>query len=192
MRNQSNTSWSDSYIADIATFPWAARHEWHGIALEDFPAPQFGLGDEAVRRLERLADLLDLPVAVLRAVVDRRPDGRGAEVGGLLEDVLRESDQKVPVLGSIPVLGNLFRARKTEKVKTNLMIFIRPTILRDAAQTAIETNQKYNMIRDAQLRNQGTDIQLMPGTERTVLPPLEEVDKRFDGSTNDDAEEGGR
>ena len=113
-------------------------------------------------------------------------------LGGLLEDVLRESDQKVPVLGSIPVLGNLFRARKTEKVKTNLMIFIRPTILRDAATTAIETNQKYNMIRDAQLRNQGTDIQLMPGTERTVLPPLEEVDKRFDGSTNDDAEEGGR
>mgnify|MGYP000408634146 CR=1 FL=1 len=97
----------------------------------------------------------------------------------------------LPIL-VVLVLGALFRARTTEKVKTNLMIFIRPTILRDSATTAIETNQKYNMIRDAQLRNQGTDIQLMPGTERTVLPPLEEVDKRFDGSTNDDAEEGGR
>jgi hypothetical protein len=48
------------------------------------------------------------------------------------------------------------------------------------------------MIRDAQLRNQGTDIQLMPGAERTVLPPLEEVDERFDGGTSGDAEEGGR
>jgi general secretion pathway protein D len=104
-------------------------------------------------------------------------DGEILVLGGLLEDVLRESDQKVPVLGSIPLVGNLFRARKTEKVKTNLMIFIRPTILRDAATTAIETNQKYNMIRDLQLGQQGTDIQLMPGVERTILPPYEEVDK---------------
>jgi general secretion pathway protein D len=104
-------------------------------------------------------------------------DGEILVLGGLLEDVLRESDQKVPVLGSIPLVGNLFRARKTEKVKTNLMIFIRPTILRDAATTAIETNQKYNMIRDLQLGQQGTDIQLMPGVERTILPPYEDADK---------------
>jgi general secretion pathway protein D len=102
-------------------------------------------------------------------------DGQILVLGGLLEDVLRESDQKVPVLGSIPLLGNLFRARTTEKVKTNLMIFIRPTILRDAATTALETNQKYNAIRQLQQRNQGTDIQLMPGEQRTVLPPLDEV-----------------
>jgi len=102
-------------------------------------------------------------------------DGEILVLGGLLEDVLRESDQKVPVLGSIPLVGNLFRARKTEKVKTNLMIFIRPTILRDAATTAIETNQKYNMMRDLQIGQQGTNIQLMPGVERTVLPPLEEL-----------------
>ncbi len=95
-------------------------------------------------------------------------------LGGLLEDVLRESEQKVPVLGSIPLLGNLFRSRKTEKVKTNLMIFIRPTILRDSAQTAFETNQKYNMIREVQRGQQGNDVQLMPGAQRPMLPPLEE------------------
>ena len=109
-------------------------------------------------------------------------DGQILVLGGLLEDVLRESDQKVPVLGSIPVIGNLFRARKTEKVKTNLMIFIRPTILRDAATTTLETNQKYIMIRDAQLRNQGTDIQLMPGEQRTVLPPIEEIERGDESS----------
>lgn len=101
-------------------------------------------------------------------------DGEILVLGGLLEDVLRESDQRVPVLGRIPLLGNLFRSRKTEKLKTNLMIFIRPTILRDSSQTAFETNQKYNLIRSIQQGQQGTDIQLMPRQERPMLPPLEE------------------
>ena len=78
-------------------------------------------------------------------------DGSIVVLGGLIDDVLRESDQRVPVLGSIPILGNLFRSRKTELVKTNLMVFIRPKILRDAEQTFVETNQKYNYIRDMQL-----------------------------------------
>jgi general secretion pathway protein D len=79
-------------------------------------------------------------------------DGEILVLGGLLEDVLRESNQSVPILGNIPLLGNLFRSRKTEKVKTNLMIFIRPTILRDTATIAIETNE-----------------------DRFTLPPIEEV-----------------
>ena len=99
-------------------------------------------------------------------------DGEILVLGGLLEDVLRESDQRVPVLGSIPVLGNLFRSKKTEKVKTNLMIFIRSEILRDASQTAVETNAKYNFIREIQKGNQGNDISLMPGQSRPILPPL--------------------
>ena len=105
-------------------------------------------------------------------------DGEILVLGGLLEDVLRESDQRVPVLGRIPVLGALFRARKTEKVKTNLMIFIRPKILRDSATTAIETNQKYNMIRDVMRANEDRGIQLMPGVDRTTLPPIEELRKK--------------
>lgn len=100
-------------------------------------------------------------------------DGEILVLGGLLEDVLRESEQRVPVLGSIPLLGALFRAQKTEKIKTNLMIFIRPTILRDPAQTMFETNQKYNMIRDVQRGREGDDIQLMPGRQRPMLPELE-------------------
>jgi general secretion pathway protein D len=96
-------------------------------------------------------------------------------LGGLIEDVIRESDQRVPVLGSIPVLGALFRARRTEKVKTNLMIFIRPTILRDSVTTAIETNQKYNLIRDVMRSDESPEVQLMPGVEKTMLPPIEEL-----------------
>ncbi|MCH8866969.1 MAG: type II secretion system secretin GspD [Proteobacteria bacterium] len=94
-------------------------------------------------------------------------------LGGLMEDVLRESEQRVPILGSLPVIGNLFRSRKTDKIKTNLLIFIRPTILRDSAQTILETNAKYNYIRGIQQGNRGTSVQLMPGQQRPILPPLD-------------------
>jgi general secretion pathway protein D len=101
-------------------------------------------------------------------------DGEILVLGGLLEDVLRESEQRVPVLGAIPILGNLFKSRKTDKVKTNLLVFIRPTILRDAEQAAIETNAKYNQIRQIMQHQRGRDISLMRDAERSVLPPLEE------------------
>jgi len=105
-------------------------------------------------------------------------DGEILVLGGLLEDTLRESEQSVPFLGRIPVLGNLFRSRKTDKVKTNLLIFIRPKILRDSSQTATETNAKYNYIRDVLEGSRGTGVQLMPGEERTTLPSLEEREQQ--------------
>lgn len=103
-------------------------------------------------------------------------DGNIIVLGGLIEDTLRETDQRVPVLGSIPILGNLFRSRDTEKVKTNLLVFIRPQILRDAASAAIQTHEKYNYIRDIQLGDQGDGIPLMPFSDRPVLPELEAIE----------------
>jgi general secretion pathway protein D len=104
-------------------------------------------------------------------------DGQILVLGGLLEDVLRESEQKVPVLGSIPGLGALFRSRKTDLVKTNLLIFIRPTILRDSSQTTLETNKKYNYIRDVLQDKSAGGIQLMPGAEAFKMPPFEEANR---------------
>ncbi|MEO1204276.1 MAG: secretin N-terminal domain-containing protein, partial [Pseudomonadota bacterium] len=103
-------------------------------------------------------------------------DGTIVVLGGLIEDTLRESDQRVPLLGSIPLMGNLFRVRRTEFVKTNLMVFIRPKILRDTMETAIETNAKYNYMRDFQMGSQGNDVQLMPSETRPLIPPLSEED----------------
>lgn len=102
-------------------------------------------------------------------------DGEILVLGGLLEDALRESDQRVPILGSIPLIGALFRVRKTDKIKTNLMIFIRATILRDSSQTALETNAKYNLMRDFQRLQQDRGVQLMPNEQRPILPPLDEM-----------------
>ena len=144
--------------------------------------PQINEGDSMLLEISQeissiaqsAADAVDLitnqRIIETTVIVD---DGDILVLGGLLEDALRESNQKVPFLGSIPVLGALFRSQKTEKIKTNLMIFIKPTILRDAATTAFETNAKYNMIREVQRGNQGDDIQLMPGRQRPILPDLD-------------------
>ena len=109
-------------------------------------------------------------------------DGEILVLGGLIEDRLLEDDQKIPVLGSIPILGNLFRARTSELRKTNLMIFIRAEIMRNSAQTAFETNQKYNLIREVQQRSEGKSVPLMPSAERPVLPPLDEPTPEPDGN----------
>ena len=101
-------------------------------------------------------------------------DGEILVLGGLIQDTLLESDQAVPILGKIPLLGALFRSRTTKKTKTNLMIFIRAEIMRDSAETALQTNAKYNLIRSVQAVQNRDDIQLMPGRARPVLPALPE------------------
>lgn len=109
-------------------------------------------------------------------------DGGILVLGGLIEDSLRENTQRVPVLGKLPVLGALFRNRTVNKVKTNLMVFIRPKILRDASQTAIETDSKYNYIRNIQRTGR---VPQMRGVERPMIPPLEPVED--DGFVEDAA-----
>jgi len=102
-------------------------------------------------------------------------DGGIIVLGGLISDEVRESKSQVPFLGSIPILGELFKTRSVDKVKTNLMVFIRPRILRDGIDAAIETNAKYNYIRDQQLKYNNGKVTLMPGERQPTLPPLEQL-----------------
>jgi general secretion pathway protein D len=95
-------------------------------------------------------------------------------LGGLIDDQLIETEQRVPFLGRIPGLGWLFRARSTERVKSNLMVFIRPTILRDSIQSSFETNTKYNYIRDLQQQYAEEPVQLMRDEVRPMLPEIPE------------------
>jgi general secretion pathway protein D len=104
-------------------------------------------------------------------------DGQILVLGGLLEDVMRESEQRVPFLGRIPGLGALFRSRKTDLIKTNLLVFIRPKILRDASHTTLETNAKYNYIRDVLQENSGEGVNLMRNVDTFQLPPFEEANR---------------
>jgi general secretion pathway protein D len=92
-------------------------------------------------------------------------------LGGLIQDELRESVERVPVLGSIPLVGALFRSTSTTKVKTNLMFFIKPTILRDDVQAAFETNAKYNFIRRVQAERE-PDMVLPSWEAKRPAPPV--------------------
>ena len=74
-------------------------------------------------------------------------EGQIAVMGGLLSDEERRTIEKIPVLGDIPVLGNLFKSRAKSRNKTNLMIFIRPTILRSAADARKVAEQRYGYLR---------------------------------------------
>lgn len=95
-------------------------------------------------------------------------------LGGLIEDDLIESEQHVPVLGSIPLLGNLFKYRSTTNTKSNLMLFIQPTILNNPETADQYTSQAYNQMRNIQLHNQGP-VQLMPSEQRPVLQNFNNV-----------------
>jgi general secretion pathway protein D len=79
-------------------------------------------------------------------------DGEILAIGGLLDENERRTIEKIPLLGDLPVVGNLFRSKSRSKAKTNLMVFIRPTIIRSAADARRITAQRYGTIRNDQLR----------------------------------------
>jgi len=97
-------------------------------------------------------------------------DGRTIVLGGLIDDTVQQIHQSVPLLGDIPLLGRLFSFDKTTNSKRNLMVFIRPVILRDAATENQITEGKYSMIRAAQLQQRQKGIYLMDESVIPVLP----------------------
>lgn len=145
--------------------------------------PQINEGDSLLLKIsQEISSLASSSEGAVDLITNQRiiettvivDDGTIIVLGGLIEDTLRETEQRVPVLGAIPVVGGLFRSRNNEKVKTNLMIFIRPQILRDAERSWQVTNDKYNYIRNVQLGNQGQSVPLLKDVERPALPPIEE------------------
>ncbi len=104
-------------------------------------------------------------------------DGQIVVLGGLIEDNLRESEQKVPGLGDIPILGWLFRYQKTTKVKTNLMVFLHPTIMKDERSIRAITTEKYNYIRAQQAAVREKGVRLMKDEVSPMLPELQELIK---------------
>jgi len=102
-------------------------------------------------------------------------DGGIVVLGGLIRDSATRGEQRVPYLGRIPLIGELFKTRSRKRDKSNLMVFIRPKILYDGATTAFETGAKYNFIRDQQMKagsNPGEILPLIPFNKDPVLPPI--------------------
>jgi general secretion pathway protein D len=99
-------------------------------------------------------------------------DGGVIVLGGLMSDTVTESEDRVPGLGAIPLIGNLFKSRSGSRQKKNLLVFIRPNILRDAIATESTSEAKYDeMRRDEKTLNHG-HITLLPGEKQPVIPAV--------------------
>jgi len=105
-------------------------------------------------------------------------DGGILVLGGLIQETVTEGESKVPLLGDIPLLGALFRSTSSTKSKQNLMVFLRPSILRDDTDAAYITNEKYNYLRSQQLQFEDTPLEMLDDSS-TILEPLkpEAIDK---------------
>ncbi|WP_146443865.1 type II secretion system secretin GspD [Vibrio kanaloae] len=101
-------------------------------------------------------------------------DGQMLVLGGLIDERALESESKVPFLGDIPVLGHLFKSTSTQVEKKNLMVFIKPTIIRDGMTADGITQRKYNFIRAEQLYKSEQGLKLMDDDNIPVLPKFGE------------------
>ena len=99
-------------------------------------------------------------------------DGEFVVLGGLIDDNVNQSEQKVPFLGDIPLLGALFRSRTSTVQKTTLMVFLHPTILRTAEDNTRIAGGKYNILRAAQLNQVKNRGVFMPRVPTPVMPEL--------------------
>lgn len=97
-------------------------------------------------------------------------DGELIVLGGLIDEQAGESVAKIPLLGDIPLIGHLFKSTADKKEKRNLMVFIRPTILRDGMAADGVSQRKYNYMRAEQIYRDEEGISLMPETTQPILP----------------------
>jgi general secretion pathway protein D len=98
-------------------------------------------------------------------------DGQMIVLGGLMDERTQESESKVPLLGDIPLLGALFRSTSSRVEKRNLMVFLKPTIIRDGMTADGITQRKYNFIRAEQLYRAQDGIKLMGKDKKIPVLP---------------------
>jgi general secretion pathway protein D len=99
-------------------------------------------------------------------------DGQIIVLGGLIDDKLQDGMEKVPGLGDIPLIGGLFQYKTRNHAKTNLMVFLRPTIIRNSEESMSLTGDRYDYIRNAQSAAQPEQTIIMPNVVAPQLPPL--------------------
>ncbi|MBK6614203.1 type II secretion system secretin GspD [Ottowia sp.] len=102
-------------------------------------------------------------------------DGAIVVLGGLMEDQFTTNEDKVPGLGDIPVVGNLFKSRSRGITKTNLMVFLRPVVVRDAAASEQFSLDRYDLMRGAQMGNQPQPSSVLQINQAPVMPPVAPV-----------------
>ncbi|MGR8947867.1 MAG: type II secretion system secretin GspD [Gammaproteobacteria bacterium] len=120
--------------------------------------PQINEGDALTLEIEQEVSSVDRDTSGADLITNKRSisttvlvdDREVIVLGGLIEDDVRENEQKIPLLGDIPLLGNLFKNTRSDFTKTNLMVFLRPTIVRDQSTSEKLTKDRYEDIRQKQ------------------------------------------
>ncbi|MDD2535330.1 MAG: type II secretion system secretin GspD, partial [Macromonas bipunctata] len=100
-------------------------------------------------------------------------DGNIVVLGGLLSDEYGGNEDKVPLLGDLPVLGNLFKSERRNRKKTNLMVFLRPVVIRDTRQSDSLAQDRYELMRAAQIQQQPKPSSVLGINEAPALPELD-------------------
>jgi len=100
-------------------------------------------------------------------------DGQIIVLGGLIQDSVSDTDEQVPGLGSLPVVGNLFKYKTRSRSKTNLMVFLRPIVIRNEEQSAHVTADRYDYMRTEEQSAQPLKAVLLPDMKAPVMPPDE-------------------
>ena len=108
-------------------------------------------------------------------------DGQIIVLGGLIEDNYTTSRSKVPLLGDLPYIGALFRSETRSRKRSNLMVFLRPTVMRDQAASDRISLDRYDYIRGNQLNSQPTPNAILGINESPVLPPIRPTDVDANG-----------
>ncbi len=163
-----------------ATNPFQTiQREDVGIKLK--VTPQINEGNAVKLDIEQeVSSLSTSSIATADVVVNKRTiktsviveDGSMIVLGGLIDEDLQENAQKVPGLGDLPVVGHLFRSQSTTKIKRNLMVFLHPVIVRDAATEAAISSNKYSYMRARQLEQKSQGVALMSKEVVPVMPAL--------------------
>lgn len=171
-----NTGANQSSVSPFQTI----SREDVGITLT--VTPHVNKGDSVVLNVQQEVSSISAQSVAVDLITNKRefsttvmvPDGGVLVLGGLIDDTVSERIQKVPALGDIPLLGNLFKYRTTQRTKRNLMVFIRPKILRDEAMLNAVTGAKYDYMRDRQLEEQNNYEGLLKAESLPLLPTLEQ------------------
>jgi general secretion pathway protein D len=159
--------------------------------------PQINEGDTVKLVLEQetssvIPGTADLGIATRKRSIKTSvlvDDGGILILGGLIQEEVTDSTSKVPLLGDIPIIGFLFRNQSTTKSKANLMVFLRPTILRDHKDATFVTNEKYSYIRGVESESYDKEDEsygLLKGAAPT-LPPIEQIDRSIQTTEKSDS-----
>lgn len=167
--------------SDILTNPFRTI-ERQDVGIELKVKPQINEGNTITMSIEHeVSSISGSTTSAVDIVTNKRSikttvqlqDGELLVLGGLIDDKVVNTVQKVPGLGDIPILGALFRATKLTKFKQNLLVFIRASIIKDPVKARSLSRSKYNFMREVQLERVKQDPPFIPVLDPLELEPLE-------------------